>query len=267
MTSLSKTQLNAILSALDGQPRNPNSKNAALRRIARHATLLGVELDDLLATAAGLLDGRMSADELRAQLQPVESEAHEGSPEASQRVEDSPAAPQTAPEVKGGNGEPWACLDPSHADHQAAAAGPQSLPTGKRALTAKQQLLAACHAARHWLQAECDRLGETRPDDILCVLSEAIARAEGQPRRPAVTGKQAKPPRSDSKQARLIAMLQRGASISEMTREFGWLRHTCHGALAGLKKKRGLNIISARHADGERIYRVAAAAEASGTAA
>ena len=66
MTSLSKSQLNTILSALDGQPRNPNSRDAALRAIGRHAGRLG--LDDLLAAAAGLLDGRMSADEFRAQM-------------------------------------------------------------------------------------------------------------------------------------------------------------------------------------------------------
>ena len=52
-------------------------------------------------------------------------------------------------------------------------------------------------------------------------------------------------------------MLHRGASISAMTRELGWLRHTCHGALAGLKKKRGLEIVSDRHSGGERIYRLA----------
>ena len=61
-------------------------------------------------------------------------------------------------------------------------------------------------------------------------------------------------------------MLQEGASISEMTSELGWLRHTCHGALAGLKKKHGLEIISDKHASGERIYRLAAPAEVSATA-
>ena len=34
MTDLSKSQLNAILSALDGPSRNPNSKDAALRATA-----------------------------------------------------------------------------------------------------------------------------------------------------------------------------------------------------------------------------------------
>jgi hypothetical protein len=44
----------------------------------------------------------------------------------------------------------------------------------------KQQLLAACRAAEHWLQAELDTADETRPDDILRVLRAAIERAEGQ---------------------------------------------------------------------------------------
>ena len=61
MTDLSKLQLNAVLSALDGQPRNPNTKDATLRRIGAHAERLGISLDALLAAAAGLLDGRMSA--------------------------------------------------------------------------------------------------------------------------------------------------------------------------------------------------------------
>ena len=121
----------------------------------------------------------------------------------------------------------------------------------------KQQLLAACQAA----ELAAGRLHDHQIEpDILQMLRAAIARAEGQPRRAAATAKQAKPPRSDSKQARLIAMLQRGASISDMSRELGWLRHTCHGALAGLKKKRGLEIISDKHADGDRIYRLAGTA-------
>jgi hypothetical protein len=39
-----------------------------------------------------------------------------------------------------------------------------------------------------------------------------------------------------------------------MASELGWLRHTCHGALAGLKKKRGLRITSDKHPGGERVY-------------
>ncbi len=73
MTDLSKTQLNTILSALDQQPRNPNTKDAALKAIGRHAERLGLSVDDLLATAAGLLDGRLSPETWRAEI----SERHE----------------------------------------------------------------------------------------------------------------------------------------------------------------------------------------------
>ncbi|MGZ9083159.1 MAG: hypothetical protein ACXW3U_13805 [Rhodoplanes sp.] len=59
MTTLTKAQLNQILSALDGQPRNPNTKDAALKAIGRHGERLGLSLDDILAAAAGMLDGRM----------------------------------------------------------------------------------------------------------------------------------------------------------------------------------------------------------------
>ena len=141
----------------------------------------------------------------------------------------------------------------------AATAAPETEPAESETnVSPKQQLLAACQAAEYWLRAELDRPGETRPDDILRTLRAAIDRARQQPRR-AVT-EQPGQSRTDTKQARLIAMLHRGVTIREMASEFGWLRHTCHGALAGLKKKRGLKITSDKHAGGERIYRLAAPA-------
>ena len=66
MTTLTKAQLNQILSALDSQPRNPNTKDAALKAIGRHGERLGLSLDDILTAAAGLLDGRISAEDFRA---------------------------------------------------------------------------------------------------------------------------------------------------------------------------------------------------------
>ena len=68
MTDLSKVQLNTILSALDDQPRNPNTKDAALRAIGRHAERLGLSVEDLLAAAAGLLDGRLNPEDWRAEI-------------------------------------------------------------------------------------------------------------------------------------------------------------------------------------------------------
>ena len=56
MTDISKSNLNIILSALEGERRNPNTKDSALKRIARHAERLGLTTDDILTAAAGLLD-------------------------------------------------------------------------------------------------------------------------------------------------------------------------------------------------------------------
>ena len=53
MTTLTKAQLNQILSALDSQPRNPNTKDGALKAIGRHGEHLGLSLDDILVAAAG----------------------------------------------------------------------------------------------------------------------------------------------------------------------------------------------------------------------
>ena len=95
MTTLTKAQLNQILSALDGQPRNPNTKDAALKAIGRHGERLGLKQDDILTAAAGLLDGRMSAEAFRASLQEAEQPADEPvGPEA-----EAPAEPESPAEV------------------------------------------------------------------------------------------------------------------------------------------------------------------------
>ncbi|MGZ9112845.1 MAG: hypothetical protein ACXW3X_17700, partial [Rhodoplanes sp.] len=80
MTTLTKAQLNQILSALDGHPRNPNTKDAALKAIGRHGERLGLSLDNILAATTGLLDGRMSAAEWCAHLS--EEAAHDAEAEA-----------------------------------------------------------------------------------------------------------------------------------------------------------------------------------------
>ena len=125
-------------------------------------------------------------------------------------------------------------------------------------------MLAACQAAEHWLRAELDRPGETRPDDILRVLRAAIERAEGQ-RKPRETRQpgQSRPsnwrPRESSKEAMLIDMLRRpeGATIAQIMAATGWQAHTCRGAFAGaLKKKRGLTVTSEKLDGGERVYRL-----------
>ena len=128
---------------------------------------------------------------------------------------------------------------------------------------AKQQLLAACQAAEHWLQAELDRPGETRPDEILRVLRAAIERAEE--RQPASRARLMNPsrqrqPREGSKEAQVIAMLRRpeGATLAQIGETTGWQTHTIRGFFAAaLKKRHGLVVSSEKPEGGERAYRIA----------
>jgi hypothetical protein len=69
-----KSQFNTILSALEGERRNPNTKDSALKAIARHGDRLGLTTNDILAAAAGLLDGRVSAEVFRATLEAPDAE-------------------------------------------------------------------------------------------------------------------------------------------------------------------------------------------------
>jgi hypothetical protein len=63
--------------------------------------------------------------------------------------------------------------------------------------------------------------------------------------------------RDGTKQAALIAMLRKGATIDEMVAATGWQSHTVRGAMAGaLKKRLGLTITSEREERG-RVYRIA----------
>lgn len=66
--------------------------------------------------------------------------------------------------------------------------------------------------------------------------------------------------RENSKQATVIQMLQHpdGTTIQQIMESTGWQAHTVRGTFAGaLKKKLGLNIVSAKDATGERVYRIA----------
>ncbi len=66
--------------------------------------------------------------------------------------------------------------------------------------------------------------------------------------------------RENSKQAAVIQMLHRpdGTTIRQVMESTGWQAHTVRGTFAGaLRKKLGLNIVSAKDATGERVYRIA----------
>ena len=72
-------------------------------------------------------------------------------------------------------------------------------------------------------------------------------------------GAPARKTREGTKQQALIAMLKRpeGASIAEISAEFGWANHTIRGAIAGaLKKKLGLDVTSEKVEGRGRIYKL-----------
>jgi Protein of unknown function (DUF3489) len=266
-----KSQLNAVLSALDGQPRNPNTKDAALRAIERHAERLGVGLNDLLAAADGLLDGRLSGDDFRAQLcdesagDSLEGHDVDGVSDTAGSTAGAPQAAETVSEATvaatgGDANEPSVGIGDRHAvDHPMAAANARSWPTGESRPTVGQQLLAACQAAEHWLQALGDRPGET-PDDILRVLRDAIARAEGQPHQPRRPRDRQRQPRPGSKEAKVITLLRRpeGATLAQVGETTGWQTHTVRGFFAAaLKQRHGLRVTSEKAGGGKRTYRIA----------
>ena len=65
--------------------------------------------------------------------------------------------------------------------------------------------------------------------------------------------------REGTKEAMLIAMLRRpeGASLDQIIEATGWQKHTVRGAISGaLKRKRGLEVTSAKDESGARVYRI-----------
>lgn len=104
----------------------------------------------------------------------------------------------------------------------------------------------------------------TPPEKINEAISDnlvSVAQAISQQTEPAdFTEAPAKRTRANSKQAQVIALLQRpeGATIPQICETTGWQSHTVRGTFAGaFKKKLGLDITSSKEAGGDRIYRIA----------
>jgi hypothetical protein len=67
------------------------------------------------------------------------------------------------------------------------------------------------------------------------------------------------PPRPNTKQAKLIALLRRpsGATIADLVKATDWQPHTVRGVISGaLKKKLGLTVTSAKAEGKDRVYRL-----------
>jgi hypothetical protein len=78
MTDLTTAQLAAVLSALAGSERKPATKAAAMRAITRQAATLDLTSEQVLASAPGLLDGRLDPatwrEQLTAPVEPADSD-------------------------------------------------------------------------------------------------------------------------------------------------------------------------------------------------
>jgi hypothetical protein len=64
-----------------------------------------------------------------------------------------------------------------------------------------------------------------------------------------------------TKLGQLEGMLRRaeGATIAQIAKALDWQLHSVRGAISGsLKKKRGLEVVAEKLADGQRVYRIAA---------
>jgi hypothetical protein len=84
-------------------------------------------------------------------------------------------------------------------------------------------------------------------------------RKPAKPRKPRTEESQSPRHRSDTKQAEMIALLQRakGATLDELVTATGWQAHTVRGAMSGaLKKRLGFTIGSEKVDNRGRVYRI-----------
>jgi hypothetical protein len=92
-------------------------------------------------------------------------------------------------------------------------------------------------------------------------LTKAPRPASGSKRKPSAKqqGKGAPRERTNTKQAKVIAMLKRpsGATVDQIIQATDWQPHTVRGFFAGaLKKRLGIEVTSEKREDGTRLYRI-----------
>jgi hypothetical protein len=99
----------------------------------------------------------------------------------------------------------------------------------------------------------------TKPKSKPKAANRSIARkaVKPAPRKRSATAPSRPAARSDTKHARIIAMLRKpaGATIAAIVTATDWQQHSVRGFLAGVRKKLGLNLVSAQPDKG-RIYRI-----------
>ena len=144
-------------------------------------------------------------------------------------------------------------------------AGTPALPVWRRDEDGQAFTLIITRSAFDALGIEPDvetRAGPAAPskDEEACTGSKKAARARSrsQTEAPAQTQSDT-PPRSGTKQALVITLLQRhqGATIDDLIEATQWLPHTTRAALTGLRKK-GYEIAKGKGEDGKTVYRMEA---------
>lgn len=99
-TEYSLTALTQILSALDGQKRNPCTKKAAIKAIHKKAEALGLAPDDVFDAAAALLGGQDAVEWLAEILDARDERAQEAETIEALQAEEEARAKQAEPEAE-----------------------------------------------------------------------------------------------------------------------------------------------------------------------